>query len=82
MVQFSVSDEGVGIAPDQMKHLFQKFQRVREEGTARVPGTGLGLYLCKHLIESHGGQIWVDSEPGQGSTFSFTVPVDDTTTER
>ncbi len=82
MVKFSVSDEGVGIAPDQMKHLFQKFQRVREEGTVRVPGTGLGLYLCKHLIESHGGQIWVDSEPGQGSTFSFTVPVDDTAGER
>ena len=82
MVRFSVSDQGVGIAPAQMKHLFQKFQRVRGAGIGRVPGTGLGLYLCKHLVEAQGGEIWVESEPGQGSTFSFTVPVDDAASER
>jgi len=77
VVRFSVSDHGVGIAPQQMVHLFKKFQRVRGTGTERVPGTGLGLYLCKHLVEAQGGKIWVESELGQGSTFSFTVPVDD-----
>ena len=73
---FSISDEGLGIAPDEMEHLFEKFRRVRGTGAERVPGTGLGLYLCKHLVEGQGGEIWVESHAGEGSTFSFTVPID------
>lgn len=73
-VCFSVIDRGPGLSPAQQEHLFEKFRRVRGPGAQRVPGTGIGLYLCKHLVEAHGGRIWVESEPGQGATFKFTLP--------
>jgi len=74
MAHFSVSDEGVGISESDREHLFQRFQRVGSS-VARVPGTGLGLFVCKHLVEAHGGDIWVESTQGEGSTFHFTVPL-------
>jgi len=76
-VRISVSDEGIGISDQQMAHLFQRFRRLHENEQKRVSGTGVGLFLCKHLVEAHGGTIEVASEPGAGSTFSFTIPIAD-----
>ena len=75
MLQFSVKDCGLGIAPTEQGRLFQRFQRVGHDNSQRISGTGLGLFVCKALIEAHGGRIWVDSVLGQGSTFHFTVPL-------
>ncbi len=74
-VRISVSDEGIGISEQQMAHLFQRFRRLHEAEQQQVSGTGVGLFLCKHLVEAHGGTIEVTSEPGAGSTFSFTIPI-------
>jgi two-component system, NtrC family, sensor kinase len=73
-VEVSVSDTGIGIAPEDQEAVFEEFRQV---GTAakKVEGTGLGLTLCRKLIELHGGRIWVKSQVGQGSTFTFTIPV-------
>jgi signal transduction histidine kinase len=72
MVEVSVTDTGVGIAPEDQEKVFEEFQQV---GTAakKVEGTGLGLTLCRKFVELHGGRIWVKSQPGQGSTFTFTL---------
>jgi signal transduction histidine kinase len=69
----SVSDHGSGIPPEHLEHLFERFYRV-DGGTRNVKGAGLGLFICKSLVESHGGTIRVESEPGVGTTFTFTVP--------
>jgi GAF domain-containing protein len=73
-VEVSVSDTGIGIAPEDQEKVFEEFRQV---GTAekKAEGTGLGLTLCRKFIELHGGRIWVKSQVGQGSTFTFTVPV-------
>jgi len=73
-VEVSVRDTGVGIAPDDQEAVFEEFRQV---GTAdkKVEGTGLGLTLCRKFVELHGGTIWVKSELGKGSTFTFTIPV-------
>jgi signal transduction histidine kinase len=73
-VEVSVSDTGVGIATDDQEAIFEEFRQV---GTAekKVEGTGLGLALSRKFIELHGGKIWVKSQVGMGSTFTFTVPV-------
>ncbi|HKF69390.1 MAG TPA: ATP-binding protein, partial [Vicinamibacterales bacterium] len=73
-VKVSVSDTGVGIAPEDQETVFEEFRQV---GTAakKVEGTGLGLTLCRKFVELHGGKIWVKSEVGVGSTFTFTIPV-------
>ena len=73
-VEVSVTDTGVGIAPKLQAKLFRIDTKVTQTGTADERGTGLGLLLCKELVEKHGGKIWVESEIGQGSTFKFTIP--------
>jgi signal transduction histidine kinase len=74
-IEVSVSDTGVGIAPADQEAVFEEFRQV---GTAdkKVEGTGLGLTLCRKFVELHGGKIWVRSQVGVGSTFTFTIPVD------
>ena len=72
-VRVSVADTGPGIPPEDRERIFGEFQQ-GEAGLARREGTGLGLALSKRLVELHGGRIWVDSEPGKGSTFVFTLP--------
>jgi signal transduction histidine kinase len=75
-VQIEVIDHGLGIPHEQMGRLFQKFERVRTERHSQIPGTGLGLYICRLIVEGHGGRIWAESEPGLGSTFSVLLPLD------
>ncbi len=71
----TVSDNGVGIEPEKLIQLFDITQKITTEGTANEKGTGLGLVICKELIEKHGGKIWVESELGKGSDFKFTLPL-------
>jgi signal transduction histidine kinase len=71
----SVSDTGIGISPADQERLFTKYFRADDPTVQRVAGTGLGLVITKSLVELHGGEIWVESELGKGSTFAFTVPV-------
>jgi signal transduction histidine kinase len=74
----SVSDSGVGIAPEQQKLLFSKYVQAKNTSEkVATMGTGLGLYLAKGIVEAHNGRIWVKSAPGQGTTFSFTLPATD-----
>jgi two-component system phosphate regulon sensor histidine kinase PhoR len=75
-VRISVSDQGMGIPKEQLPRMFQQFFRVEGSHMLGIKGTGLGLYLVKHLIEGHGGTIWVESEFGKGSTFSFWLPLE------
>jgi len=74
-VTISVSDNGIGITPDNLKKLFDISEVLTTKGTAGESGTGLGLLLCKEFVEKHGGKIWVESEVGKGSEFKFTLPV-------
>ena len=73
-MEVSVSDTGVGITPEDQEAVFEEFRQV---GTAdkKVEGTGLGLTLCRKFVELHGGRIWVKSELGVGSTFTFSLPL-------
>ena len=75
-VVIEVVDHGLGIPPDQVGRLFAKFQRVRTEEHMKISGTGLGLYICRLIVEGHNGQIWVESELGKGSTFGLVLPLD------
>ena len=69
MAQISISDTGIGIPPEDIPHLFQKFYRVDNSETREIGGTGLGLYLCRKIIEHLHGRIWAESTLGKGSTF-------------
>jgi len=71
-VTVSVTDSGAGIAREELSHLFERFYRAK--GTRKAEGLGLGLYITKMLVEAMGGRIWVESEVGKGSTFSFALP--------
>ncbi|KJU82114.1 ATP-binding region, ATPase-like domain protein [Candidatus Magnetobacterium bavaricum] len=71
----SVTDEGMGIPAEQQEMVFEKFKQIGDTLTDKPKGTGLGLPICKEIVEHHGGRIWVESGYGQGSTFSFTLPV-------
>jgi len=70
-----VSDEGIGISDEDQARLFRKFERLGPLEGSAVQGVGLGLNVCRILVEAHGGRIWVESTPGQGSTFCFTIPL-------
>jgi PAS domain S-box-containing protein len=73
-VLVTVADEGIGIALRDHERLFDRFFRVADNSTRQAQGTGLGLYICKTLVGAHGGRIWVESEPGKGSRFTFSLP--------
>jgi len=74
VVQLQIQDTGVGIPEEDIPHLFQKFYRVDSSTTRTVGGTGLGLFICKKIIELYNGRIWVESRPGKGSTFYINLP--------
>jgi len=80
-VRVSVSDTGVGIQPDDLRDIFDKYAQARSRATRSEKGTGLGLYITRQLVELHGGKIEVQSEVGKGSTFSFTIPIATTSDE-
>lgn len=73
----SVSDEGLGIAPEEVMRLFEPFRRMTSPDVIGVPGTGLGLHIVRSLLERQGGRIWAESTPGEGSTFTFALPLAD-----
>lgn len=74
-VVVEIKDTGIGIAPEDQVHLFEKFYRVESEETSSIEGTGLGLAIVKSIVEGHGGRVWVKSQLGQGSTFAFSLPL-------
>jgi signal transduction histidine kinase len=73
-LEVSIRDRGIGIKPDDQERLFDKFTRLEQPEDLNVKGSGLGLYICKAMVEGQGGTISVDSEPGHGATFTYTVP--------
>jgi signal transduction histidine kinase len=73
-VKLTVSDKGIGISPEDQRKVFERFFRSGEI-QKHYPGMGIGLYICEQIVKNHGGTIWVNSEKGKGSTFSFTIPI-------
>ena len=82
VVQIDVSDEGRGIAPTERNRIFEPFQQIDDRGVNRVKGAGLGLAICKGLVEAHGGRIWVQDRSAPGTTVSFTLPLNSLRHER
>lgn len=78
-ITVSVVDQGIGIAQEDLAKVFDKFKQIGDTLTDKPKGTGLGLPICKQIVEYHGGRIWVESELGKGSTFSFTLPLNNET---
>jgi two-component system phosphate regulon sensor histidine kinase PhoR len=74
MVEVSVRDNGPGVPPDAIERIFERFYRVDKARSREQGGTGLGLAIVKHIVQSHGGEVWVKSEPGHGATFYVTLP--------
>jgi two-component system sensor histidine kinase VicK len=73
-VVISTADQGIGISPEDLIPLFEKFFRVRSSASLHVPGTGLGLPIARSIVEVHGGRIWAESKLGQGTTIFFSLP--------
>jgi len=74
-IKISVIDTGIGIAKEEQEKVFEKFKQIGDTLTDKPKGTGLGLPICKQIVDYHGGTIWIESEPGKGSNFSFTIPI-------
>ena len=74
MVKFLIQDSGIGISKEDLPKIFQKFQQLQRTSGPGMQGTGLGLNISKSLVELHGGQMFVNSELGKGTTFAFTIP--------
>jgi signal transduction histidine kinase len=74
-IRLYVQDKGIGIAPADQERIFERFYRVDNRLARQAPGTGLGLFLAKAVVQAHAGQIWVESAPGQGSTFLIELPL-------
>ncbi|WP_242864206.1 sensor histidine kinase [Anaerotignum neopropionicum] len=70
-----VSDTGIGIATERILHIFERYSKKQKSGGGQDTGTGLGLYICKHIVEHHGGEIWIESEKGHGTSVFFNLPV-------
>jgi len=75
-VLVSVGDHGTGIPSEELSNVFDRMYRIEQRLYSGVDGLGLGLYICRRLVEAHGGRIWVESELGKGSTVIFTLPID------
>ncbi|NPE29453.1 hypothetical protein HNV12_16135 [Methanococcoides sp. SA1] len=76
MLEISVSDNGIGIPKNKHDEIFETFKQADSSIAREYGGTGLGLAIVKNFVEMHGGDIWVESEVGKGSTFTFTIPID------
>jgi len=74
-ITVSVQDFGIGIASEKLAHVFERFYRVSDPEHATFPGLGLGLFISAQIVKQHGGRMWVDSQPGVSTTFSFTLPL-------
>jgi two-component system phosphate regulon sensor histidine kinase PhoR len=73
-IEFSIKDDGIGIPNDDLPRIFERFYRVDKGRSQELGGTGLGLSIVKHIVQAHGGRVWVESQPDKGSTFYFTLP--------
>ena len=74
-LQVSIKDQGIGITAENLPKIFSKFYQVGERAPTDISGTGIGLSIAKEIVELHGGKIWVESQKGQGATFSFSIPL-------
>lgn len=81
-LRVSISDTGIGIPPEFQTRIFDKFQEIKQEEIQGTKGTGLGLSIARHIVQAHGGEIWVESIPRKGSTFTFILPLEKKTADR